>query len=182
MGGSYGGYAVLAALTLTPGVFACGVDVVGPANLETFLATIPPTWSLDHLAARVGDPRTEAGRAHLRARSPIHFAERVKVPVLIGQGANDSRVPQAESDRMVEALERAGSPVTYLVFPDEGHGFLRAANDRAFWAVAEVFLARALGGRSRPITDEIAGSSVTVPVGAARVPGLSEALARRDRR
>jgi dipeptidyl aminopeptidase/acylaminoacyl peptidase len=178
LGGSYGGYAVLAALTLTPGVFACGIDVVGPSDLETFLSTIPAGWSLDHLAARVGDPRTEAGRAHLRARSPIHFTDHVKVPVLIGQGAHDSRVPQAESDRMVAALDRAGSRVTYLLFPDEGHGFQRPANERAFWAVAEAFLSRALGGRAGPLGDGLDGSSVQVPVGADRIPGLAEALAR----
>jgi dipeptidyl aminopeptidase/acylaminoacyl peptidase len=178
MGGSYGGYAVLAALTFTPGVFACGVDVVGPADLETFMSTLPPTWSLDHLAARIGDPRTEEGRAHLRARSPIHFADRVRVPVLIGQGANDSRVPQGESDRMVDALVKAGSRVTYAVFSDEGHGFLRSENDRAFWAVTEGFLAAALGGRCAPIGDALQGSSIRVPVGAAHVRGLEDALRR----
>jgi dipeptidyl aminopeptidase/acylaminoacyl peptidase len=108
LGGSYGGYAALCAMTLTPGVFACAIDVVGPANLETFMATIPKTWSLDHFASRVGDPRTPEGRALLRSRSPIHFLDRVHEPMLVAQGAHDARVAQAESDSLVAALARRG--------------------------------------------------------------------------
>jgi len=179
MGGSYGGYATLCAMTLTPGVFACAVDVVGPANLESFIATMPKTWSLDHFARRVGDPRTEEGRAHLRARSPIHFVDRVHEPLLIAQGAHDSRVAQAESDSMVAALDRRGVKVTYLLYPDEGHGFHRPGNYAAFNAVTEAFLAANLGGRCEPLTNQLDDSSVLVPVGADRVPGLREALAHR---
>jgi dipeptidyl aminopeptidase/acylaminoacyl peptidase len=179
LGGSYGGYATLCAMTLTPGVFACAIDVVGPANLETFISTMPKTWSLDHFARRVGDPRTEEGRAHLYARSPIHFVDRVREPMLIAQGSHDSRVPQAESDSMVAALERRGVRVTYLLFPDEGHGFHRAGNAAAFNAVTEAFLAANLGGRCEPLSNQLDDSSVEVPVGASRVPGLAEALARR---
>ena len=180
LGGSYGGFATLCGLTFDPDVFACGVDVVGPADLETFMTTIPPTWSLDHFAKRVGDPRTEAGRAHLRSRSPIHFVDRVTKPILIAQGANDARVPQAQSDRMTHALDSLGVAVTYLVYPDEGHGFLRAANSRAFYAVTDAFLAHCLGGRAAPLTDQLDSSSVLVPVGSARIPGLDAALARRQ--
>lgn len=180
MGGSYGGYATLCALTLTPGVFACGVDVVGPANLETFITTMPPTWSYEHFVARVGDPRTPEGLAHVRARSPIHFVDRVRVPLLVAQGANDSRVPQAESDSLVAALDRRGARVTYLLFPDEGHGFQRPGNDAAFDAVTEAFFAVTLGGRCERLATQLDDSSVRVPVGAARVPGLAAALAHRD--
>ena len=175
VGGSYGGYAVLVGMTMTPEVFACGVDLVGPSNLEIFM----PHWNVDTMSKIVGDPRTEEGRAHLRSRSPIHFADRARGALLIGQGANDSRVPQEQSDQMVEVLERSGVPVTYMLYPDEGHGLLRQENNTAFWAVSEVFLGQCLGGRSRALTDELEGSSVTVPVGAEHVPGLQEALARR---
>lgn len=176
MGGSYGGYAALCAMAFTPGTFACAVDVVGPANLETFMATIPKTWSLDHFARRVGDPRTEEGRAHLRARSPIHFVDQVRGPILVAQGANDARVPQVESDSMVAALARRGVRVTYLLYPDEGHGFLRSENSMAFYAVTEAFLATNLGGRFEPIGSRLKGSSLRVPAGAEHVPGLAEAL------
>jgi dipeptidyl aminopeptidase/acylaminoacyl peptidase len=176
LGGSYGGYATLVGMTSNPDVYACGVDVVGPANLETFMATIPPYWSLDHLARRVGDPRTEEGKALLKARSPINFVGRVKKPMLIGQGANDSRVPQGESDRMVAALNGQGVSVTYLLYPDEGHGFLRTENNRSFFAVTEIFLGQCLGGRYEQLGDALAGSSVQVPVGAKYIPGLKAAL------
>ena len=181
LGGSYGGYATLCGLTFTPDVFAAGIDVVGPADLESFMSTIPPSWSLDHFAKRVGDPRTAEGRAHLRARSPIHFVDKVTKPILIAQGANDARVPQAQSDRMAHALDSLGVAVTYLLYPDEGHGFLRAANSRAFYAITDVFLSRCLGGRAAPLTDQLDSSSVRVPVGAGRIPGLDAALARRPR-
>ena len=179
MGGSYGGYATLCAMTLTPGMFACAIDVVGPANLESFIARMPKTWSLDHLARRIGDPRTPEGLAHLRSRSPIHFVDRVHEPMLVAQGANDARVAQAESDSMVAALDRQGVRVTYLLYPDEGHGFLRPGNSSAFYAVTEAFLAANLGGRCEPLSNQLDDSSVQVPVGVERVPGLREALAHR---
>jgi dipeptidyl aminopeptidase/acylaminoacyl peptidase len=179
MGGSYGGYATLCAMTLTPGVFSCAIDVVGPANLETFIATMPKTWSLDHFARRVGDPRTPEGLAHLKARSPIHFVDRVHEPMLVAQGAHDARVVQAESDSMVAALDRQGVKVTYLLYPDEGHGFHRPGNSTAFNAVTEAFLAANLGGRCEPLEDQLDDSSVLVPVGVDRVPGLAAALAHR---
>jgi len=177
LGGSYGGYATLAAMTFTPDVFACGVDVVGPANLETFMATIPPYWSLDNFARQVGDPRTEQGKALLRARSPINKVDQVTKPILIGQGAHDVRVPQAESDRMVEALKKNNVKVTYVLYPDEGHGFMRKENSQSFFAITEVFLGECLGGRSQPIGN-FTGSSIKVPFGAHYIPGLETALAK----
>src|SRR5208337_3675177 len=157
-------------------VFACGVDVVGPANLETFMATIPPYWSLDHFALQVGDPRTEQGRALLRARSPINKVDQVTKPILIGQGAHDVRVPQAESDRMVEALKKNGVKVTYVLYPDEGHGFLRPENSLSFFAVTEVFLGQCMGGKYQPVGSSLQGSSMMVPSGAQHIPGLESAL------
>jgi dipeptidyl aminopeptidase/acylaminoacyl peptidase len=124
MGGSYGGYATLAGLTMTPDFFACGVDIVGPSNLITLLETIPPYWTpmLNMLTSRVGDHRTEDGREFLKARSPLTYAENIRRPLLIGQGANDPRVKQAESDQIVQAMQAKGIPVTYVLYPDEGHG------------------------------------------------------------
>ncbi len=177
-GGSYGGYATLVGLTFTPEVFACGVDIVGPSNLETLLETIPPYWKpmFETMAQRVGDPRTEEGLALLRARSPLHRVDAIRKPLLIAQGANDPRVKQSESDQIVAAMRAKGLPVTYVLFPDEGHGFARPENNQAFFAVAEAFLAPVLGGRFEPIGDDLHGSSIEVPEGAAHVPGLSAAL------
>lgn len=178
-GGSYGGYAVLAGLTMTPQTFACGVDIVGPSNLTTLLESIPPYWTafFETLAQRVGDPRTEEGRALLKERSPVFLADRIERPLLIGQGANDPRVKQAESDQIVTAMTENGLPVTYVLFPDEGHGFARPENRLAFYAVMDAFLADCLGGRFEPIGDDFAGSSTGVPVGAEHVEGLDAALA-----
>lgn len=174
LGGSYGGYETLVGMTLTPGAFACGVSLVGPSSLEKFM----PHWSTERMAPIVGDPRTEEGRRHLHDRSPANFADRARGPLLIGQGANDARVPKEQSDVMVAALRRAGVPVVYAVYPDEGHGLLRAANSRSFWAITEQFLARAIGGRAAPLADALEGASVTIEAGADWVPGLEEALAR----
>lgn len=178
MGGSYGGYATLAGLTFTPEVFACGVDIVGPSNLTTLLSTVPPYWESfrKQLIQRMGDPDTEEGRKWLKERSPLTYADRIVRPLLIGQGANDPRVKQAESDQIVAAMEAKNIPVTYVLFPDEGHGFARPVNNIAFMAVAENFLAKCIGGRAEPIGGTVAASSAKVPHGAAFAPGLKEAV------
>lgn len=178
MGGSYGGYAALAGLAFTPTTFACGVDIVGPSNLETLLSTVPPYWESfrKQLIQRMGDPDTEEGRAWLKERSPLTHADKIGRPLLIGQGANDPRVKQAESDQIVAAMEAKKIPVTYVLFPDEGHGFARPQNNIAFMAITENFLSQCLGGRAEPINDTVAASSATVPHGAAFAPGLEEAL------
>ena len=177
LGGSYGGFATLVAITQRPDLYKCAIDVVGPANLETFIQNRPPEWSLESLAADLGDPRTPEGLAHLRDRSPINHVDRVKGPVLVVQGANDRRVPQAESDRMVAALKAHGVRVTYLLYPDEGHGLLRQPNNNSFDAISEVFLKNCLGGQAQPIGNALDGSSVIVPAGADYIDGLPEALA-----
>lgn len=178
MGGSYGGYATLVGLTFTPEKFACGVDIVGPSNLFTLLSTIPPYWApaFQLFKDRIGDPTTTEGKQLLSDRSPLNRVEKIKRPLLIGQGANDPRVKQAESDQIVKAMQQRKIPVTYVLFPDEGHGFARPPNNLAFFAIAEGFLARFLGGRYEAIGDSFEGSSVTVPVGAGDVPGLAGKL------
>ncbi len=182
MGWSYGGYATLVGLTFTPETFKCGVDIVGPSNLNTLLGTIPPYWTsfFEQLAKRVGDPRTAEGRKLLDERSPLTRVDAINKPLLIGQGANDPRVKQAESDQIVKAMQSKNIPVTYVLFPDEGHGFARPENSMAFNAVTEAFLAECLGGRFEPIGDDFEGSSIGVPEGARHVPGLTDALATHE--
>jgi len=178
MGGSYGGYATLAGLTFTPTSFACGVDIVGPSNLETLLKTIPPYWTplIEQFHQRMGNPNTPEGLALLKERSPLYKAGNIVRPLLIGQGANDPRVNQAESDQIVAAMQAKGIPVTYVLFPDEGHGFARPENNIAFNAVTENFLAGCLRGRAEPIGGTVKMSSAKVPVGAQHTPGLEAAL------
>ena len=179
MGGSYGGYAVLAGLAFTPDKFACGVDIVGPSNLNTLLGSIPPYWEAikTQFAKRMGDPNTAEGQALLKERSPLFKADQIKRPLLIGQGANDPRVNVKESEQIVDAMKAKNIPVTYVVFPDEGHGFARPVNNIAFNAVAENFLAECLGGRAEPIGTALKGSTADVQHGAEYAAGLREALA-----
>ncbi|MFW5683349.1 MAG: S9 family peptidase [Spirochaetota bacterium] len=179
MGGSFGGYSTLAGLTLYPETFACGVDIVGPSNLITLLESVPEYWKpmLTMLTTRVGDHRTEEGRELLTNHSPLTYVERIQRPLLIGQGANDPRVKQAESDQIVRAMQEKKIPVTYVLYPDEGHGFARPENRLSFFAVTEAFLSRHLGGRTEEVGDDFANSSVEVREGAGEVPGLPEALA-----
>jgi dipeptidyl aminopeptidase/acylaminoacyl peptidase len=177
-GGSYGGYATLVGLTKTPDVFACGVDIVGPSSIITLLQTIPPYWqpTIQLFKDRVGDHTTEEGQKFLNERSPLNYVDQIKRPLLIGQGANDPRVKQSEADQIVKAMQDKKIPVTYVLYPDEGHGFARPPNNLSFFAVTEAFLSKFLGGRYEPIGKALEGSSITVPVGAADVPGLAAAL------
>lgn len=178
MGGSYGGYATLTGLTFTPDTFACGVDIVGPSNLVTLIESFPPYWApIMELSwyPRVGDPRKPEDRKDLLARSPITRVDQIRRPLLIGQGANDPRVTQKESDQIVAAMKARSIPVTYVLYPDEGHGFARPENRTSFFAIAEGFLSKCLGGKQEPIGKDFAGSTVKVLEGTDYVPGLKEA-------
>ena len=179
MGGSYGGYATLVGLTFTPDTFVCGVDIVGPSNLVTLLQNVPPYWVpiLPMMKDRVGDWTTEEGQKSLLAKSPLARVDQIQRPLLIGQGANDPRVKQIESDQIVEAMKQKNIPVTYVLYPDEGHGFARPENRLSFYAVAEAFLSEHLGGRFEPVGEDFQGSKIQVPEGADQVPGLQAALA-----
>jgi dipeptidyl aminopeptidase/acylaminoacyl peptidase len=159
MGGSYGGYATLAGLTFTPEVYAAGVSIVGPSNLETLLNSIPPYWEsfLKVFYIRMADPNTEEGLAQMKAQSPLYSANKIQAPLMVVQGANDPRVKQAESDQIVVAMRELGLPVEYLVAEDEGHGFAKPVNNMAFLAAAEKFLASHLGGRyQEDMPDDVA--------------------------
>jgi dipeptidyl aminopeptidase/acylaminoacyl peptidase len=169
MGGSYGGYAALVGMTMSPEIFACGIDICGPSNLATFLAQMPDP---DRWAARVGDFRTEEGAALLAQRSPATHVAKIAKPLLVAQGANDPWVARSETDQMVQGLARKGVPVTYVVYADEGHGLARAQNRLSFYAVAEGFLAEHLGGRAEPVGDDFAGSTIKIPVGGQQVAGV----------
>lgn len=175
MGGSYGGYATLVGLTFTPKEFSCGVDIVGPSNLVTLLESIPPYWESFRQVFynAIGNPETPEGLAMMKERSPITRVDKIEKPLLIAQGANDPRVKQAESDQIVEAMKAREIPVTYVLYPDEGHGFQKPENNLSFYAVAESFLGSCLGGRVQPVGDDFDDSSIQIVHGLDYLPEIS---------
>ena len=176
-GGSYGGYATLTGVAFTPDRFACGVDIVGPSSLVTLIESFPEYWK-PFLAGTwfryVGDPADPEQRKDLLARSAISRIDDIKVPLLVGQGGNDPRVTKQEADNLVEAMQAKGLPVTYINYPDEGHGFQKPENRMSFFAAMEGFLGTCLGGRVQPIGDSFEGSSGEILAGAEYVDGLDE--------
>jgi dipeptidyl aminopeptidase/acylaminoacyl peptidase len=149
--------------------------MVGPSNLKTLIASFPPYWAptIAQWKRRVGDADTKEGAVMLETASPLHKATVIKKPLMIGQGANDPRVTQAESEQIVEAMKKHGLPVTYVVFPDEGHGFARPENNIVFFGMLEAFLSAHLGGSYLPLSkEELAASSAQIKEGRAGVPGL----------
>ncbi|MGH9276948.1 MAG: prolyl oligopeptidase family serine peptidase [Acidimicrobiales bacterium] len=149
-GGSYGGYAALVGAAFTPDLFRCAVDIVGPSDLRTLINSIPPYWAplIAQFHTRVGNPETEPD--FLWERSPLSRVDDIRIPILVAQGANDPRVKQAEAEQIVAALTEKGIDHEYLLYPDEGHGFAKPENRLSFYAAAERFLAKHLGGRSEP--------------------------------
>lgn len=148
-GGSYGGYATLVGLTFTPDAFCCGVDIVGPSNLNTLIRSIPEYWkpAIALWTQRVGDPNTEED--FLWSRSPLSRVDQIRVPLLIVQGENDPRVKKQESDQIVAAMNERGIPVEYEVVEGEGHGFANSDNWIRFTELFETFLAEHVGGRTQ---------------------------------
>lgn len=172
MGGSYGGYATLAGVTFTPDEYAAAVAIVAPSNLKTLLESIPPYWESirEVFYKRMGDPRTPEGLEQMKRQSPLTYADRIKTPLLVVQGANDPRVNKRESDQIVAALQKRKYPVEYLVAPDEGHGFARPVNNMAMVFAAEKFLAKHLGGRyQESMTPEVAKRLAEITVDPATV-------------
>ncbi len=169
MGGSYGGYEALVGVTFTPDFFRCAVDIVGPSNLVTLLESIPPYWKpfIESLNRKTGgNVTTDEGRKELLDRSPITFVDKISRPLLIGQGANDPRVKQAESDQIVKAMQNKKIPVIYALYPDEGHGFARPENRMSFFVLTEYFLHENLGGYVEKFNDDFKGTSLKVEAGA----------------
>jgi dipeptidyl aminopeptidase/acylaminoacyl peptidase len=149
LGGSYGGYAVLAGVAFTPDLYRAAVDIVGPSNLLTLLDAIPAYWEAGRkqMYARMADPGTPAGKAWMQERSPLNSADKIKTALMVVQGANDPRVNRTEAERIVIALRDRNFPVEYIMAPDEGHGFARPVNNSAMFMAAEKFLAKHLDGR-----------------------------------
>lgn len=150
MGGSGGGYLTLCCLAYHPDLFACGVDLVGPSSVKTLLESIPAYWKpvKRRWVLRMGD--AEHDEALNRRISPLYHSDRIRAPLLIGQGKNDPRVHMREAEQIVEALRKQKKPVTLVVYPDEGHGFARPENNLDFFGRVEEFLAKHLGGRKEP--------------------------------
>ena len=148
IGGSYGGYMVLAALAFQPDVFDVGVDIFGVSNWVRTLESIPPWWEAQRKALydEMGDP--ESRRQMLRDVSPVFHADKIRKPLLVMQGANDPRVLKAESDDIVAAVKKNGVPVEYIVFPDEGHGFTKKKNQIEGYTAMLTFLDKHLKGKS----------------------------------
>ena len=143
-GASYGGYAVLAGLAFTPDLYACGVDYVGVSNLFTFFKSFPPYWMpfLEESYQQIGHP--EKDKELLKAVSPFFHADKIKAPLFVIQGARDPRVKKQESDQIVQALEKKGVDVPYLVKANEGHGFKLQENNLEAYALIETFLKKHL--------------------------------------
>ncbi|KAI9221422.1 Alpha/Beta hydrolase protein [Blastocladiella britannica] len=158
MGRSYGGYAALCGVSLTPQFFTCAVDIVGPSNLCTLIRSFPAYWDafLAMFHARTGHPDHDA--ALLDSVSPVHFAHRICRPLLIIQGKNDARVKAAESEQIVAAIQATGGNVCYAEYADEGHMFTRPLNRVDMYTKIEVFLATHMGPMVRALP---AGGSVS---------------------
>ncbi len=166
-GGSYGGYAALAGAAFTPDLYRCSIDECGPSNLFTLLASIPPYWAVMRsiFDTRVGNPDNPKDKELLTAASPLFSADKIKVPMLIGQGANDPRVKQAEAEQIVGAIAKHRGNAVYALYTDEGHGFVRPENRLDFTARMEKFLADNLGGRYEPMKgDRMPGSTAKIRV------------------
>ena len=179
MGGSYGGYATLAGVTFTPELYACGVDIVGPSSIITLIRSVPPYWrpAIKIFYTRVGNPDDPTDAERLKAQSPLYHVDRIRVPLLVIQGANDPRVKQQEADQIVYALHQKGLPVEYILAPDEGHGFRQYINRMAMMVAIENFLARHLGGRLQAeVREEITQRLRAITVDPATVKPTQEAL------
>ena len=139
-GGSYGGFMALAGIIQYPQEFAVGVDLFGVTNWVRTLKSIPPYWESFRTALydEMGDPATDSVR--LRTISPLFNTDKIKTPLLVLQGSNDPRVLQVESDEIVAGAKKNGVPVEYVLFPDEGHGFVKKENQMKAAEVTLKFL------------------------------------------
>lgn len=178
MGQGFGGYAVLNALSMTPGLYRCGISYGGPANLSALLSNYSSGIDRNQLYQRVGDPRTADGRKLLYDQSPIYRANQIRSPLLLAMGGRDPIASRSEADQITLALRARGTSATYLVFPDDGAELTRTQNRLAYLAVLEHFLGDCLGGRVEPVGNAFEGANLIAYEGAVNVPGLT-AFARR---
>ena len=162
-GGSYGGYACLAGLAFTPDLYKCGVDIVGPSNVKTLLDSIPAYWGplRNQMLIKIGD--VDSDEEFNKKISPLYHVDQITAPLLIGQGANDPRVKQAEADQIAFSMRDKGIPVEYVLYPDEGHGFARPDNRIDFNGRVELFLEKHLGGRAEAF-ERPEGSTAKFPL------------------
>ena len=174
LGGSYGGYESLAALTFTPEYFACCVAICGPSSLKTVLDNVPQFWEFTSkplsdrtmfftkrafITSMGGDPETQKGIKYLEKCSPLHHLENIKVPLLLVHGQNDHIVNERESRQIYDSMKKNGKEVTYILFPDEGHRFAKFANKMLYLDRAEHFLSQHLGGKYYSIQEELIAHS-----------------------
>ncbi|MBI3211788.1 MAG: S9 family peptidase, partial [Simkania negevensis] len=174
VGGSYGGYEALAGLTFTPDFYTCIVALCAPSNLKTVLQGVPSYWELlatpfsertlfftkkAFIISMGGDPEKPQEAPYLEKCSPLNYVDNIQKPLLLIHGANDHIVQEKESQQIYEGMKKSQKPVTYLSFPDEGHGIEKFANKMHFLALIEKFLAKHLGGREEPLQEEIQRAS-----------------------
>lgn len=169
-GWSYGGYAANAMVGMSPDEYACAVSMYGPSDLDAF-SRIPFT-DTDLWRKRVGDFNTDEDAALLEKHSPIQYVEKVKVPVLLTTGSLDERVPQSEVDNFADALEAANKEVVYFYYPDEGHDYSQSGSWISFWAIAEQFLAKSLGGDFEKTGEDLEKGFYDVIYGGDFIDGL----------
>jgi acylaminoacyl-peptidase len=161
MGCSFGGYATLYGLGRFPGVFCCGIDISGMSDLKTHLEQTQKYYAsmLEMTYRFYGDPRTPEGKDLLKKTSPMTYATNIKKPLLIVHGANDQMVKQQEADQIVSIMKSNELPVTYVLYPDEGHGIQQnSQNFKSLMALIEIFLSKVMGGKYEPAGD-LDGSS-----------------------
>ena len=155
IGGSYGGYMTMAALTYAPEEFEVGVNIFGVTNWLRTLKSIPPWWESfkEALYTEMGDPNTEDS-VRLRQISPLFHADKVTKPLIVLQGAQDPRVLKVESDEIVAEVKKNGVPVEYVLFEDEGHGFVKKENQIQAYGSVLKFLDKYLKGEGLDTMDE----------------------------
>ena len=163
IGGSYGGYMTMAALTYAPEEFKVGVNIFGVTNWMRTLKSIPPWWESfkDALYTEMGDPNT-ADSVRLKEISPLFHTENVTKPLMVLQGAQDPRVLKIESDEIVEGVKKNGVPVEYVVFEDEGHGFVKKENEIEAYGKVLAFLNQYLKGEGQTTMDDKSAESIEV--------------------
>lgn len=169
-GWSYGGYAAAAALAFEPELYACGMSMYGPTDMDAFLRipfTDNPLWR-----SRVGDPSRPEDVRLLQEQSPINHVREYRSPILLTTGGKDGRVPQRQVDAFADALNAAGKDVIYFYYPDEVHDYREPGSWVSFWAIAEQFLSRHLGGRYQPAGRDLEKGDFKVVYGRRFIGGL----------